>query len=89
MSEDRPVQVVFVPVWVAVCAHLNGTSLSPAEARFLVSGRYQGQPPRSLSLAPMPSRTSRLGRRRHLAGGLTRRAADSHGFAALAADAHG
>ena len=60
VSEGRPIQVVFVPAWVAVCARLNGTSLSPAEARFLVSGRYQGQPPRSLSLAPRPSRTSRL-----------------------------
>ena len=65
VNEDRPVQVVFVPAWVAVCAHLNGTSLSPAEARFLVSGRYQGQPPRSLSLAPRPSRTSRLRRPSH------------------------
>ena len=62
VSDGRPVQVVFVPEWVAACALLNGASLSPAEARFLVSGRYQGQPPRSLSLAPRPSRTSQLRR---------------------------
>jgi hypothetical protein len=62
VSDGRPVQVVFVPEWVAVCKHLNGVSLSAAEARFVVSGRYQGQPPRSLSLAPRPSRTSQLRR---------------------------
>jgi len=59
---DLPVQAVFVPEWVATCSALRGVGLSPADARFLVSGKYQGHPPRSLALAAKPSLTSHLSR---------------------------